>query len=214
MKERIEPLWHMELAVLALIGLQILLGDRFSPGPKYFIVVLECLQLIVLILIRNSGHPEKERWHWRMMLLLTAFVSAVNTSSLLLVMRALVAHPAGLSGQTLILSALATYATNVIVFGLWYWQLDGGGPGGRGSHQPPIDFLFTQMVTDSTITKEPGWRPAFFDYLYLSITNATAFSPTDVLPLTHRAKLLMSIQSFTAFATVAVVAARAINILA
>jgi hypothetical protein len=118
------------------------------------------------------------------------------------------------SGKQLIISALAIYLTNIIVFGLWYWQLDGGGPGGRGTHRPPVDFLFPQMNTSVKITEEPNWQPTFMDYLFVSITNGTAFSPTDALPLTHRAKLLMAIQALVSLSTVALVAARAINILA
>jgi len=95
---------------------------------------------------------------------------------------------------------MAIYLTNIIVFGLWYWELD-------NTRVEVADFLFPQMAT------KPSWRPTFFDYVYVSITNATAFSPTDTLPLTHRAKFLMTLQSVTSLAIVVLVTARAVNIL-
>jgi hypothetical protein len=117
------------------------------------------------------------------------------------------------NGKQLLLSGVLIYITNIILFGLWYWQLDGGGAGGRGTHQPPVDFLFPQMTASAQVTQEPHWQPLFLDYLYVSVTNATAFSPTDTLPLTHRAKTLMGLQAIVSLATVALVAARAVNIL-
>ena len=103
------------------------------------------------------------------------------------------------------------WLTNVIVFGLWYWELDRGGPATRqqASHRQP-DFLFPQMSTPGSA---PGWTPAFVDYLYTSFTNATAFSPTDTMPLTVWAKLLFMVQSLASLVTVAVVISRAVNIL-
>ena len=141
-------------------------------------------------------------------------VSITNIGSLVLVCDSLIRGNQALSGKQLLLSAVSIYLTNIILFGLWYWQLDGGGPGGRGTHRPPVDFLFPQMNASDKVTEQPDWRPTFFDYMYISITNGTAFSPTDAMPLTHRAKLLMSIQAVVSLATVALVAARAVNILA
>lgn len=214
MNDKAEPLWHMELAVLAIIGLQFGLGDRFTLGFKDLIIVLGCVQLLTLILIRNSARPERHKWHWRITMLMTAFMTIVNTVSLLYVFQALIIHPEDMSGRSLIVSAVGTFATNIIIFGLWYWQLDGGGPGGRGRHQPPIDFVFPQMYLDSKITKTPDWKPDFTDYLYLSVTNATAFSSTDALPLTNRAKALMALQSLVSGVTVVFVITRAVAILA
>jgi hypothetical protein len=104
------------------------------------------------------------------------------------------------------------YLTNIIAFALWYWELDRGGPAAR-SHGIECypDFLFPQM--SSPDMAPPDWEPTFVDYLYLSITNATAFSPTDVLPLTRPAKAAMGLQSTVALATVALVISRAINVL-
>jgi hypothetical protein len=117
-----------------------------------------------------------------------------------------------ISGRTLIISAIEIYLTNVIVFGLWYWELDGRGPAARlRANEPYRDFLFPQM--NSPDKAPPGWRPTFFDYLYVSLTNATAFSPTDTLPLTRKAKGLMSVQCVASLLTVALVAGRAVNVI-
>ena len=112
----------------------------------------------------------------------------------------------------LIFAAMQIWMTNVIVFGLWYWELDRGGPSARcrTSHREP-DFLFPQMSTPAAAP--PDWAPMFVDYLYVAFTNATAFSPTDTLPLTTWAKVLMAVQALASLLTVALVAGRAVNIL-
>jgi uncharacterized membrane protein len=118
-------------------------------------------------------------------------------------------HTAG--GQSLIYASVPIWLTNVIVFGLWYWEMDRGGPAVRlrADHRQP-DFLFPQMATPRSA---PGWTPKFLDYLYTSFTNATAFSPTDTMPLTAAAKFLMMLQSLASLLTVALVVSRAVNIL-
>jgi hypothetical protein len=112
----------------------------------------------------------------------------------------------------LLLNGGVIWLTNVLVFALWYWELDRGGPVGRAlavKHHP--DFLFPQMATPQMAP--PDWEPWFPDYFYLSFTNATAFSPTDTLPLSRWAKMLMALQSAVSLSTVALVIARAVNIL-
>ena len=145
-------------------------------------------------------------------MLLIAFISLANIVSLILVIHALFTD-SHVTGRELIASGMAIYLTNIIVFGLWYWELDSNGIQGQSTKIRPVDFLFPQMTPGEHVI-EPGlWSPSFFDYLYVSTTNATAFSPTDTLPLTHRAKLLMSSQSIISLVTVALVAARAVSIL-
>jgi hypothetical protein len=212
-KKYIEPLWHIEIAVLIAIGLQVILSNELTIGPKYLLAVMELLLLVGLRLTAPATHDAASRFRRFTGLLLTGLVSFVNISSLFLVCKHLLGGSYS-SGRQLIFSAIAIYLTNIIVFGLWYWQLDGGGPGNRGTHRPPVDFLFPQMNTSAEVTQEPDWKPSFTDYLFVSITNGTAFSPTDALPLTHRAKLMMAVQALVSLATVALVAARAINILA
>lgn len=208
-----EPLWHVELAVLCAVGLQLLLSNQLTVGPKYIIAGLELL-LVVCLRLTEETTPRPHRGRRLISLILTGLITFANITSLVLVCRYLINGDHNITGIRLLVSALAIYLTNIIIFGLWYWQMDGGGAGNRGTHQPPVDFLFPQMSTSESVTEQPNWHPSFFDYMYVSVTNATAFSPTDAMPLTHRAKLLMTVQGLASLITVALVAARAINILA
>jgi hypothetical protein len=114
-------------------------------------------------------------------------------------------------GRSLVYASVPIWLTNVIVFGLWYWELDRGGPAARlTTAHPPPDFLFPQQSAPGSA---PGWTPTFLDYMYTSFTNATAFSPTDTMPLTAWAKLLMMLQSLASLLTVSLVISRAVNIL-
>jgi uncharacterized membrane protein len=138
-------------------------------------------------------------------------VTLANAVSLALLVDRLVSGRAA-AGRDLILAGAGLWLTNVLLFAVWYWQLDRGGPEERFLDPRALaDFQFPQM--DDPQLAPRGWRPGFVDYLYTSLTNATAFSPTDTMPLTHTAKLLMGIQSITAFLTLALVVAHAVNIL-
>ena len=121
-------------------------------------------------------------------------------------------HGPPMSAARLLVNGGSVYVTNIIAFGLWYWELDRGGPAARahGLREHP-DFLFPQMASPELAPH--NWEPFFLDYLYVSFTNATAFSPTDVLPLARWAKVAMALQSAVALVVVAMVIARAINIL-
>lgn len=99
----------------------------------------------------------------------------------------------------------------MIAFGVWYWELDRGGPHDRSTAAGQPDLLFPQMTAGHLVA--PTWKPGFFDYLYVSLTNATAFSPTDTMPLSQRAKGLMAVQALVALSTTALVVARAVNLL-
>ncbi|MBV9527337.1 hypothetical protein [Sphingomonas sp.] len=147
-------------------------------------------------------------------LLLTALITAINFGALLELVHRLLHGTASKAGETLLLDALNIWGTNVIAFGLWFWSIDRGGPASRGlTAIEKCDFLFPQMTMHGA-TRPEGWSPGFIDYLYLSFTNATAFSPTDTMPLSRRAKLLMMLESTVSLLTIALVAARAVNILA
>ena len=104
------------------------------------------------------------------------------------------------------------WLTNFLIFALWYWEMDRGGPGKRAAgHDGPPDFLFPQMSDDRIEPRD--WRPQFIDYLYVSLTNATAFSPTDTMPLTPMAKIIMGVQSIVSLVTIGLIVSRAVNIL-
>ncbi len=211
-REKLEPMWHVQLALLAAIGIQAALSARFTIGPKYIIAVFEIIALLALSIPGRKAVPSNRSAMVRRFLAfgLLGVVTVTNIGSLILVSHALITgnHT---SGHALIISALVIYATNIIVFGLLYWELDGKASEGQPMDHP--DFLFPQMMVSDHITKQSNWHPSFFDYLYVSISNATAFSSTDTLPLTYRAKALMAIQALTAITTIALVAARAVNIL-
>ena len=154
---------------------------------------------------RPSGHR-------RLALLLIAVLALATLISLGLLAHYLVGggHAAG---RSLLGAGVVIWANNVLVGALAYWELDRGGPGKRRTNEGHADFLFAEMTDDTRGYQPPGWQPGFGDYLYLSLTNSVAFSPTDTMPLTQRAKLLMGLQSIAAFATLGLVIARAVNIL-
>jgi hypothetical protein len=172
---------------------------------------LEGLLLIGLALATprtlEGVHPLRRR----MALGLTALVSVANTASLALLAHQLLHHGTP-NGRQLIGSGVLIWLTNVLIFALWFWETDRGGPGKRAAGQDEApDFLFPQMADDRI---EPiGWRPQFIDYMYVSLTNATAFSPTDTMPLSSRAKVVMGIQSLVSLVTIGLIVSRAVNIL-
>ncbi len=207
-----ESRWPALLAVLAAISLQLVLPDALirGLGNRALIPALEGA-LIVVLLVVNPGRISKEESRLRMIgVALIALISVANMVSLIELIHALL-YGSSASGRSLVYASAPIWLTNVIVFGLWYWELDRGGPAYRrlSEHRQP-DFLFPQMSTPGAA---PGWVPDFLDYLYTSFTNATAFSPTDTMPLTAWAKLLMMLQSLASLVTVAVVVSRAVNIL-
>lgn len=207
-----EPRWQVTLAVLSAIALQLSLPYRLSVHPRVLLPALETALLIGL-LFANPGRIERQSKRLRAASsVLIAMISIANASSAARLVVDLVRTADRETPARLLLTGGAIWLTNVIVFALWYWELDRGGPAARahGQHEHP-DFLFVQM--SSPEVSPPDWEPSFPDYFYLSFTNATAFSPTDTLPLTRWAKMLMLLQSVVSLATVALVIARAVNVL-
>ena len=201
------------LAVLVAIGLQLLLPARLAIQPRLLLPGLEAL-LVVALLVVNPGRIESRHRGLRYVgLALVAMVTLANAASAaMLIGELLHAGPSVASPGALLAAGGAVYGTNVIAFALWYWETDRGGPAARAHvTRPHPDFLFPQMLTPQIAPKH--WEPRFFDYLYLSFTNATAFSPTDTMPLSRWAKALMMLQSAVALVVVALVVARAVNIL-
>jgi uncharacterized membrane protein len=207
-----EPRWPELLAVLAAIALQLLLPDMVirGLGNRALVPALEGALLVVL-LIANPGRISEEQSRLRVVgIALIALITVANAVSLTELIHALL-YVTKTAGRPLVYASVPIWLTNIVAFGLWYWELDRGGPALRQvpGHRRP-DFLFPQMSTPGS---SPGWAPRFLDYLYTSFTNATAFSPTDTMPLTDWAKLLMMLQSLASLVTVAVVISRAVNIL-
>jgi uncharacterized membrane protein len=143
---------------------------------------------------------------------LLAVISAANGAAIVLLVHLIVTGHR-IDGHDLIRASIHIWCTNVLIFALWFWQLDSGGPMARwrAGQALPRDFLFPQQATPEIAP--PGWRPKFLDYLYLSFTNSTAFSPTDTMPLTQWPKMLMLVESAASMLTLLMIAARAVNII-
>ncbi len=210
MEAHAEPHWPASLALVVCVGLYAVLPNRLAVGPHWIVPALVALPIIPLS-ARRHRHPNDAPWVRRLSIFTIALISLANVVSVaLLVHLLLVANVQ--QGRALIYSAVAVWLTNVIVFGLWYWELDRGGPHLRAGDEARLpDIQFPQMENPSLAP--PHWRPTFLDYLYTSFANGTSFAPADAMPLSASAKSLFLVESLISFVTVAIVAARAVNIL-
>lgn len=206
-----EPFWPVQVTILAAIALQLLLPSKLTVGPRWLIPSLEAALLIGMFFATPRELEGEHPLRRTVAIGLTVFVSAANVYSLATLTHYLLHHNVE-NGHELIDAGVLIWLTNFLIFGIWYWELDRGGPGRRAAgHDGPPDFLFPQMSDD---TIEPrNWRPAFVDYLYVSLTNATAFSPTDTMPLSGTAKSVMGLQALVSLATIGLIVSRAVNIL-
>lgn len=218
--------WLARAAVVVIVALQLLVSTKVALGPRWLAPVIETALLVPLSVgtawTTNRASNATTHAHVHSILkvgravrwlavFLTAVISVDNLGSLVLLIDALIKGHAG-SGPTLLLDAVNIWATNLLVFALWFWNIDRSGPAVRGlSDNQRSDFLFSNMLADAK--GHEGWTPGFVDYLYLSFTNSSALSPADTLPLSPRAKLLMMFESCVSLLTIAIVAARAINVL-
>ncbi|MEO9169237.1 MAG: hypothetical protein ABI230_12620 [Aestuariivirga sp.] len=216
--------WLARCAILVIAGLQMFIINNFSVGPKWLVPGLELSLLIPLSIatawtIRKAGKATEKNHFIELAgyrhavrvaaVVLTALVTLANFASLFQLIHALLSGKAG-AAPSLLLDAINIWATNVIAFALWFWNIDRGGPALRGVRpytQP--DFLFPQMA----VKQFEDWTPGFIDYLFIAFTNSTAFSPADTMPLSHRAKLLMMAEASSSLLVIALVAARAVGIL-
>jgi hypothetical protein len=210
---RYEPRWPVVLAILAVLLLLTLLPARVRLLPFWFPYVIGIALLVPIAGVWLSG--AEARWlrlERTTTLVLSALVEAVTFTTLFYLVRAMLNRPEDFSGRQLLTSSVGAWVTNVLVFSLVDWQIDRGGPEARMNHAgTKPDWLFPQVGVPELVP--PQWRPTFVDYLCLAFSTATAFSPTDVLPLTSRAKLLLLIESAVSLVTIVTVVARAINLL-
>jgi hypothetical protein len=206
---REDAFWPAQLAILAAIGLYLLLPGRLTLGPPWLLPIPEGLLLAGLVLARPSASDPRGQTHRRLSLFLLGLTAVATLIALVLLAHYLLAG--GATGSSLLGAGVVVWGTLVLLSAVAYWELDAGGPGRRDD---PPDFLFAQMTDDARHHHVPAtWSASFPDYLYLALTNATAFSPTDTMPLTSRAKLVMGVQAVASLATLGLVVARAVNIL-
>ncbi|WP_433964342.1 hypothetical protein [Tunturiibacter gelidiferens] len=209
---RLEPRWPAMLALLAVGGLRLALPESLSVGPDWLLITLVGVLMIPTVWARRRGLDNLNKI---LGYVLTSIVTIDMIWSLGLLLAALPLHKE--SPQDLLRSASALWITNILVFASWYWRLDAGGPRARElrGHADGA-FLFPQMTLNRQAKRDMGeqcWSPGFVDYLFLAFNTSTAFSPTDSPVLSSWAKILMMVQALISFATVALLAARAVNIL-
>jgi len=208
-----EPRWPALIALLAVGGLRLALPESLTVGAGWLLLAVVSLLLLPVIWTRRRGLDNLNRI---LGYVVTSVVTLDMVWSLGLLITALPSRKQ--SPQSMLISAAALWITNVLVFASWYWRLDAGGPRARELRGVHTDgaFLFPQMTLNRQTKQEMGeecWSPNFVDYLFLAFNTSTAFSPTDSPVLSRWAKLLMMVQSLISFTTVALLAARAVNIL-
>ncbi|MGZ0146736.1 hypothetical protein ACXJJ3_06665 [Kribbella sp. WER1] len=206
--------WPASLAVISVLILQLLVPTQVNALPRWLMPALGALLLLPLIWMNPFHLRRDEPWLRSIAITLVAVLVAVNAYYLAGMISVLVNGDPN-QGKVLVKSALLIWVTNVVAFAVWLWEVDRGGPFARAPEHAReaerADLLFPQMTVELDGWK--SWIPGFTDYLYVSFTNATAFSPTDTMPLTARTKVLMGVESAISLLTVAVVAARAVNVL-
>lgn len=210
---RIESRWLVTVAVVSVFALLTFLPARIRVFPIW--VGCALVSALIAPMVALSLSTDKSRWLQIEGIATLVFIVIAGfglLDNLQFLLSKMVSGEARLSGFTLLTSSIAVWATNVLIFSLVYWRIDRGGPEARVNEAPTRpDWLFPQDTVRELSPEE--WRPSFIDYLFLAFCTATAFSPTDALPLTSRAKALMMLESVLALVTVITVLARAINIL-
>jgi hypothetical protein len=222
---RHEPRWHASVAVLGAVLLYITLPPRLTIGPVWIAPALVLVVLIPLSIFAPHRHIETRRTRFASIILI-AIVNFFNLVSVLLLVAAFFRPETAALHQPgyLLRTGAQIWFTNILVFALWFWELDGDGPDARAhaaaaTEFENADFLYPQMqmtmMSGGAESKcvDPRWKPQFFDYFYLAFTTATAFSPCDVLPLSRWAKALMTAEALVSLITVAIVLARAISLI-
>ncbi len=203
--------------VLLTVVLFELLPAHFKPIPSIFVISINVLLVVLLVVLVPHRHRLVERWQRSLVMVVMATISISNVFALGQLLQVLLTKNEPLTGRELILSAAVIWLTNVIVFGLWYWELDGGGPGARAAARddPTLkrypDFQYPQLENPGLAP--PTWFPHLLDYVYFSFTNGAAFSAADVMPLSHWAKLLMMVQAGVSLLLIVLVTARAVSVL-
>ncbi|WP_103383260.1 hypothetical protein [Pseudonocardia dioxanivorans] len=206
--------WPLTALVLVILP-QVLVPASMREGPPAFVPAVEGVVALIFLAIAAKPGPVPRRARPLILALIAVLIAANTAAAVRLVTAVLRSTPPGEAPATvtqLLIGAAVVLSTNIVTFGLLYWQIDGGGPDGRLAHARPFpDFQFPQ--TSAAELAPPNWQPRFPDHLYVAFTNVVAFSPTDTMPLTHRVKGLMAIQSLISLSVIGLVLSRVINIL-
>ncbi len=215
MSQRIpkSELLEVQITLLVAIALQFValkVSRELLPGSQYLVIIVELVLAVVLGFTARLRHSRLGNFHHALSIVLLGILSLANIIALGYVLRSLIANHVVTGGEELLVSAIAIFITNIIVFALWYWEIDSPGLSGRRWSRNSKDFQFTQQDLPAEF---PGWQPQFGDYLFLAITNAVNFAPADTRPLTQQAKGLMASQSLVSVFTLALVIARSVNVL-
>jgi hypothetical protein len=217
-----EHRWPAAIGVMVILVSYALLPPDFFGVGRYGVVAL-CVGLLAAVVVINPHRMVRQTaWSRRLGVVLALTIGITNQALLVVLVQLLVANTE--DGPTVLLAAFQVWLTNVIGFALLYWELDRGGPVVRTQRKrseiPPADFRFPQDEDHDASpevaahsSKTSDWLPGFVDYLYFSGSDSMAFSPTDVMPLTHRAKLLMGLEAFAGFVLLALVIARGVSLL-
>jgi hypothetical protein len=208
-ESRWPPVLAMTVFLTMNIAVRIWLPGEGAVHVPWLLPTVEGILLVVLLTSDPSSLGARRRLHRVALTLAGILVAAALWATVLLVADLIRGTGVTNSADQLLASGAIVWLGNNLAFGLLYWLIDGGGPLSRSTQPVPVDFAFTQHLNPELAS--PGWRPVFLDYLHVGFTNATAFSPTDVLPLTHRAKYMMLVQSTVALVLVGLVVARAVN---
>lgn len=220
---RAEHRWPAVIGLLVALGLYATLPTTFLPGVRYAVVIVGLGLLIPLIALNPRRLTRQTRWSRYLSVGQSLLLVVANEAALVQLVIALT-HSDRTTGPTLLLAALQVWVTNVIAFALVYWELDRGGPVSRRQaprHElPRADFRFPQDEDHDAVKEvaarssvKTGWTASFIDYVYFSLSNSMAFSPTDTMPLSARAKSLMGIEAFGGFVLLALVIAHAVSLL-
>ena len=203
-----ESRWPPLAALFVAAVLEVTLPGDLILGGGWIRWIIPALVAVLIVISAVSPVEETDRRR-RIGVTVAALVTIANAGAIGALVYGIVAE-AGFEGKYLIVAALQVWFTNMIVFAVWFWEIDGGGPRHRALAPPgPHEYLFAQY----TLPEPWTWRPAFWDYLYVSFTNSVSFAPADVLPLRHRMKLLMALESLLSLMVILIIAARAISIL-
>jgi uncharacterized membrane protein len=207
-----EHRWTVGVAIIVALALYLIIPQRVQPLPVWVVPAVGVLLLIPLVILNPRRLVVERVWSRWLSISLAIILTLVNQITIVLTIRDLLSGE--VKGPDVLLTAAQVWVTNVIAFALVYWELDLGGPFARriegARDKREMDFRFPQH------DGAPGnkfWEPGFLDYAYFSLSNMMAFSPTDVMPMTSRAKLLMGYQALTGFVLLALVISRAVNIL-